>query len=207
MYEALFGSKTRVKLLSLFLTNTGRSFYVREITRTINEQINSVRRELLNLKSIGLVRSNEKKGKIYYEVDTKFEFYSELKKIFDKAPTTVSGEDKTSFGLKRAGDIKFAALMGSFVNDTTSQIDLFIVGEVDKRKLKSVLANLEKEIGREVNYCIMTENEYEDRKMLFDRFLTEIIASPKKILVDKIEIQKEPIAEKEEAWTQATKES
>jgi len=204
MYEALFGSKTRVKLLSLFLTNTGRAFYVREITRTINEQINSVRRELLNLKSIGLVKSNEKKGKIYYEVEPKFEFYAELKKIFDKAPQGASGEDKTTFGLKRAGDVKFAALMGAFVDDTASQIDLFIVGEVDKRKLKAVLANLEKEIGREVNYCIMAENEYEDRKMLFDRFLTEIIASPKKILVDKIEVEREQPqekAEKEDLWT------
>jgi hypothetical protein len=200
MYEALFGSKTRVKLLSLFLTNPGRSFYVREITRTINEQINSVRRELLNLKSIGLVKSHEKKGKIYYEADPKFEFYNDLKKIFDKAPSQAGGEDKTSFGLKRAGDVKFAALMGGFVDDSISQIDLFVVGELDKRKLKSVLLNLEKELGKEVNYCIMSVNEYEDRKMLFDRFLTEIIASPKKVLVDKLEVEREPV-EKEAAWT------
>lgn len=44
MIDALFGSKTRVKLLHLFLNNPGQPFYVREITRKIDEQINSVRR-------------------------------------------------------------------------------------------------------------------------------------------------------------------
>ena len=46
MIDQLFGSKTRVKLLELFYSNPNRSFYVREITRKIDEQINSVRREL-----------------------------------------------------------------------------------------------------------------------------------------------------------------
>ena len=187
MYETLFGSKTRVKLLTLLLTNTGRAFYVREITRTIDEQINSVRRELLNLKSMGLVKSNEKKGKIYYEANTKFEFYPELKKIFEKTGKTPTGENKVTFGIRKSGDISYAALMGAFVGDTASQVDLFVVGEVDKRKMKSVLTNLEKELKREVNYCVMTINEYEDRKMLFDRFLTELMASPKKILIDNLE--------------------
>ncbi len=187
MYETLFGSKTRVKLLTLLLTNTGRAFYVREITRTIDEQINSVRRELLNLKSMGLVKSNEKKGKIYYEANTKFEFYPELKKIFEKTGKTPTGENKVTFGIRKSGDISYAALMGAFVGDTASQVDLFVVGEVDKRKMKSVLTNLEKELKREVNYCVMTFSEYEDRKMLFDRFLTELMASPKKILIDNLE--------------------
>ena len=55
--EALFGSKTRVKLLNLFLTNPDKSFYVREITRLIDEQVNSVRRELKNLEEFKVVKS------------------------------------------------------------------------------------------------------------------------------------------------------
>ena len=57
MIEQLFGSKTRVKLLQLFYSNPNRSFYVREITRKIDEQINSVRRELSNLLNIGIITS------------------------------------------------------------------------------------------------------------------------------------------------------
>ena len=54
--EKLFGSKTRAKLLRLFFENPEKSFYVREMTRVIDEQINSVRRELLNLESIGIIK-------------------------------------------------------------------------------------------------------------------------------------------------------
>ena len=191
MYESLFGSKTRVKLLSLFLTNPGHAFFVREITRKIEEQINSVRRELLNLKSIGLVTCQEKKGKTYYEINTKFEFYPELKKIFGKVDKDMTEEDRLATILRRSGNVQYAALMGRFVGDQASQVDLFIVGEIDKRKLKPALNELEKEIGREVNYCIMPDQEFEDRSMLFDRFLTEIMSGPKKVVLDNLEVKVE----------------
>lgn len=193
MYDTLFGSKTRVKLLTLFLANPGHAFYVREITRQIDEQINSVRRELLNLKAIGLVRSSEKRGKVYYEVNQKFDFYPELKKMFDKANKNLDEGDKLVYAFRKAGEINFAALMGGFVGDAANQVDLFIVGEVDKRRLKAILSDLEKEINREVNFCIMSQAEYDDRKMLFDRFLTELEASPKKVLLNYLDVELEGV--------------
>src|SRR5688572_12527626 len=82
MVEQLFGSKTRVKLLQLFYSNPNRSFFVREITRKIDEQINSVRRELSNLLSIGIITSDNTNNKLYYEVNQKYEYYPPLKEIF-----------------------------------------------------------------------------------------------------------------------------
>ncbi len=82
MIEQLFGSKTRVKLLQLFFQNPNRSFYVREITRKIDEQINSVRRELANLLSIGIITSDANNNRLYYEVNQKFEHYKPLAMIF-----------------------------------------------------------------------------------------------------------------------------
>ncbi len=57
--EQLFGSRTRVKLLKLFLNSPEKMFFVREIARAINSQINSVRRELLNLKDLGIIKEVE----------------------------------------------------------------------------------------------------------------------------------------------------
>ena len=74
MIEQIFGSKTRVKLLQLFYSNPNRSFYVREITRKIDEQINSVRRELSNLLSIGIISSETTNNKLYYEVKQKYQY-------------------------------------------------------------------------------------------------------------------------------------
>ena len=68
MIDALFGSKTRVKLLYLFLNNPGQAFYVREITRLIGEQINSVRRELANMLEVGIVASNNMDNKLYFTI-------------------------------------------------------------------------------------------------------------------------------------------
>ena len=84
MVEQLFGSKTRVKLLQLFLSNPNRSFYVREITRKIDEQINSVRRELANLLSIGIISSDNNNNRLYYEVNQKYEHYRALSSIYGK---------------------------------------------------------------------------------------------------------------------------
>ncbi|MBI4033535.1 transcriptional regulator [Candidatus Saccharibacteria bacterium] len=82
MIEQLFGSKTRVKLLQLFYTNPNRSFYVREITRKIDEQINSVRRELANLLSVGIIKSDANNNRLYYEVNQAYEYYAPLAMIF-----------------------------------------------------------------------------------------------------------------------------
>ena len=80
--EKLFGSKTRAKLLSLFFSNPNKSYYVREITRVIDEQINSVRRELNNLSSLGLVRTENYENKVYYSADTKHPFARPMAQIF-----------------------------------------------------------------------------------------------------------------------------
>ena len=91
MIEQLFGSKTRVKLLRLFFSNPNRSFYVREITRKVDEQINSVRRELANLLALGLITSEEgsktdgaSNNKLYYEVNQKYEHYKALRSMFSE---------------------------------------------------------------------------------------------------------------------------
>ena len=85
--DALFGSKTRVKLLHLFFNNIERSFFVREITRIVDEQINSVRRELANMKEIGIMSSSEKSNKLYYSVNKKFAYYKQFNEIFNNTAT------------------------------------------------------------------------------------------------------------------------
>ncbi len=91
MIDALFGSKTRVKLLGLFMNNPHRSFYVREITRNINEQINSVRRELANLVRIGIITDRSVDNRLYYQADTKFRYFASLKDMFANDQAIVSG--------------------------------------------------------------------------------------------------------------------
>src|ERR1700757_56447 len=98
MIDALFGSKTRVKLLHLFLNNPGKAFYVREITRLIDEQINSVRRELSNMLTVGIITSDTADNKLFYEVNQRYEHYVPLRAIFgdQQAPTPKVQQQKAA---------------------------------------------------------------------------------------------------------------
>jgi predicted transcriptional regulator len=190
--EQLFGSKTRVKLLSLFLNNPGRPFYVREITRKIDEQINSVRRELANLLSIGIISSEGSNNRLYYEVDTKYDYYEQLRNIFttmtvsseDKIMTETREEDQIAKKLKTTGSIQFAFLTGSFVRDSRVSVDMFIVGDVNKTRVAKLVSDIEKEMNRELNYTVMTPDDYSYRLALNDRFVVNLLEAKKIVIVD-----------------------
>lgn len=193
MFEQLFGSKTRVKLLSLFLNNPGRPYFVREITRKIDEQINSVRRELSNLLSVGIVKSTSANNKLYYEVDTTYEHYEPLHKIFTtvvvsdkKVASDIKEEDTIATKLKTAGQVEAAWLTGSFVRDDIVGVDIIVVGDVNKAKLAKVIADIESDEGRELNYTSMTSDDYHYRVSLNDRFLGSVMAAKRITLVDNL---------------------
>ncbi len=191
MLEQLFGSRTRVKVLALLLNNPTRSYYVREITRKVDEQINSVRRELANLKAIGLVKSRAKKGKIFYQANNSSDLFPHLKKIFNKVARETVYENKIADKLKTVGTIQYASLHGYFVQDASSPIDLFIVGTVDKAKMRPVIKELSGEVGHEINYTVMEPEEFQERRLIFDRFLTEVLSSSKIVAIDYLGVSKE----------------
>lgn len=193
MFDQLFGSKTRVKLLSLFLNNPGRAYYVREITRKIDEQINSVRRELSNLLSIGLIKSSTQNNRLYYEVNEKYQHFNEMRRIFGSLKSEGRGlkdlkntrEEEDIVGrLRSAGSIELAFLTGSFVRDNHNRIDIFIVGDVNRAKMAKMISEIEHELGRELNYTLMTPDDYSYRADLNDRFLADIVEAKKIVLID-----------------------
>ena len=141
MIANLFGSKTRYKLLRLFLTNPNQSFYVREITRKIDEQINSVRRELSNLLSIGVIVSDSSNNRLYYEVNQKFEYYSDLYNLFVKSKKTVTKtatpkvsnkttKAKTGASIKDAKDTQEKAT--TMIEDSANTVVTSNVAEKEK---------------------------------------------------------------------------
>ena len=191
MIEQLFGSKTRVKLLRLFYGNPDKSFYVREITRKIDEQINSVRRELSNLLNIGIITSDTTNNKLYYEVNQKYEFYDALLEIFGSAATKKiqsNNSEITSEGvdveLKSLGHIDLLLYTGFFTRDDNSSVDLLIVGDVNKNAVDKYVLGLESEEGREIRYTVLKTDDFLYRKQIKDRFVTSILNSKKQVLLD-----------------------
>src|SRR5215216_5692373 len=138
MIDQLFGSKTRVKLLHLFLNNPNRSFYVREITRKIDEQINSVRRELANMLNVGIIKSDSSNNRLYYEVNQTYQHYKPLRAIFADDKLQSSVVDASTEGgdwlkrLKPLGAVKVAVLSGSLVRGSKGDVDLLLAGNLNK---------------------------------------------------------------------------
>lgn len=191
MIDALFGSKTRIKLLHLFLNNPGKSFYVREITRLIDEQINSVRRELANMMKVGIIKSDTADNKLYYEVDQRYEHYVPLRAIFsdDKEVTASASQPKQSTldwqgKLDEVGGIRLAIMAGVFVSGSASKLDLLLVGNPAASKTKAFIKSLEKKEGRELNYSVLSYDEFYYRLSIRDKFITELTSSKHVVLRD-----------------------
>ncbi len=196
MIEQLFGSKTRVKLLQLFYSNPNRSFYVREITRKIDEQINSVRRELANLLNTGIITSDTSNHKVYYEVNQRYEFYAPLQEIFGSSPGKSRRAAKTSKAmemplkdeisdLKALGNVELAALMGQFTRDDSTGIDVLIVGNVNQHALTKYVTELEKQEGKDLRYTVFSLEDFTYRMQIKDRFMDAVLRSKKQVLIDR----------------------
>lgn len=182
MLKRLFTSNTRIKLLTVFLLNPDSEFFIRELTRKLDEQINSIRRELDNLKKFGLLKTKSKNRKKYYIVNKNFIVFHELKSIILKS---LSDKDNIAKKLLEFGDMDVMVLSGMFV-DKETPIDLLLVGNVHRGGLEHYFSN-ELKTKRPVRFSIMSKDEYLYRKKCKDKFLRDILDDTDNIVaVDKL---------------------
>ena len=216
MLGKLFGSNSRVKILKLFLSHPEEKFYIRQISRHLKLQINSVRRELDNLEKFGLLTSapieddtdeeelviqtiedikqakikgkrkkpvvDIKSDKKYYRVNTDFVLYEEIKALVQKAQVLYEKDFATK--LNNLGKTKLMILTGFFVNQPHMPIDLLIVGRINKQRLRKLIAELEDDMGREINFTIMDTKEFKYRRDITDVFLYDILEGKKLVVID-----------------------
>lgn len=192
--EKLFGSKTRAKLLRLFFENPEKSFYVREMTRVIEEQINSVRRELMNLETIGVIKSETFDNKIYYSANSKHPFYRPMIDIFSKKFDSSRDQDAPSTKWEEYSRPVKNYLKGLVVTNRLpgqEGIDLLIIGNDRTKKLTRWAEVVEKKLGKPINYVIMSPDDFTYRKSVRDRFVAEIFEMEISEIIDPGKLIKE----------------
>lgn len=183
--KRLFTSRARVKLLSTFLLYPEGEFFIRELTRKLNEQINSVRRELDNLKKIGLLRSRVRNRKKYYIVNEDFIIFNELRSIMVKA---INSHDEIIKKIQKFGKIDFLVLGGQFI-DKESDIDMLVVGKVDKKSLEDFL-NTELDTKQPIRFSIMNADDFLYRLSCKDKFIHNILYDKENIIgINKLGVQ------------------
>lgn len=181
MLKALFASETRELVLNLFLLNPEKQYSLKQVVKEIAGQTKTVRKELDNLTSFGLLK-NEAKDK--WMINKNFIIYPELRTLIAKAQLVSS--QKFIDGLKEISSLDFLALSGVFTGDEVVKTDILMVGKIKRRPFNVLLAKLEKEMGREINYTIIDQTEFYYRREVMDIFLYNILHGKTIFLIDNL---------------------
>ncbi len=190
----LFGSNCRTKILEKFFiehaTGNGKTgFFIRELCRDLNEQINSVRRELMNLETIGLLKSREQDKKKFYILDKNCVIFQELLDIFMKTYDPIGPIEDFFKGKKSVGLITVSGRIRDLLSEPSNQIvDIFIIGDVDRIEFNNFLERVF--FGRKIKYAIMSEADFIDRLEFNDKLVLSILGQKNTLfLKDKLGIE------------------
>ena len=185
--EQLFDSLIKVRLLKLFLRNPDSTFELSEIARRIKSDSSVCKRQINKLESISFINSRIKKKKKNYSVNQDFDFYNELRTLVLKS--SPASKKKILKRLKDLGKINLAILSGIFVNADNARVDLLVVGDsIKQKKLSNFLKDLEAEIGKEVDYVVLSTKDFKYRYDMFDRFIRDVLEKPHEKLINKLKI-------------------
>jgi len=202
MLEHIFGSKTRLKILNLFFKDPKSKYYLRQIARETNSQLNAVRREIDNLVHFGIIMpakdmkkemldpeisiiKNQKDSlKKYLQVNTSFVLFHELKALLLKSKILI--EDDFVAKIQKIPHIELLVLSGIFVGREDAKSDMLLVGTIDKKKLMPIIDKFEKALGQNIRYTLMSASEYKYRREVTDKFLYDILENKNIIILDKV---------------------
>ena len=182
MLKTVIPSKARRKILQLFFHHLTESFYLRKIVRDVNEEVNAVKREL-DILSEGKILTKEKRlNKIFYTLSKTYIFYDEFLRIFAK--TTPLSENLHK-NISRIGKVKYIVMSIKYMKKQPikeDEIYFLFVGIMVVPELAGIFSEAEKEFGREINYTVMTEDEFLFRKKNNDPFIWKFLRQPKIML-------------------------
>ncbi len=186
--EVLFNSKTIPKILNLFFRNEQQSFEVKEVAKRCQIHPRIAKKELEKLRRINLFQRKKEKNKYFYLLNPKFSFLNELRTIIVHS-SPLSLKELTSI-LKKIRGIKLAVVSGIFLKGKRpSGADLLIVGDrIQKSKVSRAIKRIESQMGKEINWCLMTTEEFKYRTEMNDKFLRDIFDFAHRKIIDKLNI-------------------
>ncbi|MDD4382323.1 MAG: hypothetical protein PHE21_03205 [Candidatus Dojkabacteria bacterium] len=186
MLKNLFISKVRVKILEQYMLNFNASFHVRGLVRVLKEEINAVRRELLNLQDAGILKSKKEGNKLVYKLDKTCQILWELRSMFykeSKIGTRILQTVSTMEGLQ------LIVLTGSFIKEkyeNPTDVDFLFIGDMNIKELSNTISSLEKELGRQIRFSAIKKEDFNFARKKNEPFLMNILENDKIILFGQI---------------------
>ena len=182
--EDIIISRVRVKILTLLLSHPGSIFHVRDIVRKVDEEINAVRRELAHMEKAGMVSKEQRANRLFYSFRKDYPLYNELMELIGK--TSGLGGDILKQRIK-LGKLKYVMVSGRFLRElpkkSQTDVDLLVVGTVVLPELAQIIKAEETRRDKEINYTVMTEEEFTFRKSRRDPFVQSILSGSRVVIV------------------------
>ena len=177
-------SKARIKILELFFASSGEMYHVRGIVRETGEEINAVRRELERLEGAGVLKKEGRGNRHYYFPREDYPFYGDILSMVAK--TTGIGAQIIA-DKKKIGRLNYVMFSGRFARHKQrkkdDEVDVLIVGEIVLPELANMIRIEESKRGCEINYSVMSRDEFEFRKKRRDPFLLGILYSSRVMII------------------------
>ena len=196
MLEHVFGSRTRVKLLNLFVQHPDEQFYVRELTVGFKPKSSRQARDS-NLVTFGLIvegsppdatgehrKTAGREAKILM-TNKSFPLFHEIRSLLLKSQIFI--ERQLDRQILKTGDVRYLAFLGAFLGLRNQPVDVFIVGTVDEQALRRLIEDAGAHMELDINYSCLSPQEFKYRKEIADRFVTAILLAPKTVVVNTLE--------------------
>lgn len=169
MLDTLITSKTRIKMLLKFFTNSSSSAYLRGLAEEFGESTNSIRHELNNLSRAGYLISSEEGRTILYRANTNHPLFNEVRSLVHKYLGIDQIMDKI---LAKLGDLRAAYIVGDYAQGKDSgTIELVLVGNIDRSYLRRLVNKAKALIKRDIKAIQLTPGEFEQSKDAYSHAL------------------------------------
>lgn len=177
-------SKVRIEILELFFANPNEMYHVRGVVREIKEEINAVRRDLSRLEKAGVLKKEPRGNRVYYFLRQDYPMFGDLLSMISK--TTGLGAQLMD-SKNKVGKPTIIMFSGHFARHKKrvkdDEVDILIVGEVNLPDLATLIRMEESKRGYEINYTVMSRDEFEFRKKRRDPFLQGILSASRVMIL------------------------
>lgn len=159
MLDTLITSKLRVKLLTRFFLNPEVRSWLRGLETEFGVSSNAVRQELNRLEEADIIRSEEEGNRKLFKVNDTHPLFDDVRRIVLK---TVGIEQVVENVLRRLGNLKKVYLTGALARGIDApEVELYIIGDVDRTYLSRLTNKAEKMIGKTIRTAVFTPEEWD----------------------------------------------
>jgi predicted nucleotidyltransferase len=174
--------KTRQRLLGALFGQPRRTWYAAELARHLGVLRSGVQRDLRALTGAGLLKTHRKGHMVFFRANEDAPVYPELRGLILKTVGLVEALRDTLAPF--AGEISVAFVYGSIAasrEQPDSDIDLLIVGPIQRIRLSRVLQDAGQRLGRQINSTLYSAAEFAAKRKR--HFLAAVLDKPKLFVI------------------------